>query len=390
MKLGIFYPVPVYYDGNCYTTDATQHHQFVHLAKSFDHIDLVVMLKYSRTEKRRQKLSSDGINIIALPFCRNGLELFLLKMPLWLVSIIKILWIYRKKWDSVIIYDITFINQFVCLFSYLFGIKKFLLLRGRHYENIRHAHIYDSNIKRYLSVIYSEWTKLLENFLVCNIPTAADYIPERNSDRFLFSIDATVKKEDIEKTHVFSSNSIKLLSVGRVVPIKGFEYLIEAVYLLKKRGTDVSLEIIGPLYGGHFDGYEYKLKNLIHQLEIDDIVKFTGALPFGNDLMSAYKRADIFVISSLSEGLPRVLCEAVAKGLPIVSTDVGEIPWFLNETEAGVTVKSQDSESLANAVLEVYNRRNRFSENALRNAYKMTAEVQMSRLADFIKQSVTL
>ncbi len=171
------------------------------------------------------------------------------------------------------------------------------------------------------------------------------------------------------------------------MPIKGFEHLIEAVGLLRERGQEVRLDIVGPLYGDHYDGYEHKLRGLIRRRRLDDCVTLKGAVPFGEGLMAVYRRADLFVLSSLSEGIPKVLCEAMAKGLPFVATKVGGIPWLLEQTGAGLLVEPGDSRGLADAIQQAYLRRTELSDLAVRAAPLFTAGEQMRRVAEFIRSA---
>jgi glycosyltransferase involved in cell wall biosynthesis len=396
LRLAIFYPVPVYWNGYHYRTDAFQHSGFAYLSRYFDTVDLIVLLKHSNTNEGLHIINTKGIRVLGLPFCKNGLELFLTKVLLWFPALIRLIWKHRQKWDVVLLHDLLLPNQVAYFCCYLFRIKTVLMLRGRNANGIWQAHKDAPFIKRKAALLYSKWVKWLEDYLVCRIPVISDYIPESIQkgkcsnihEKFLFSFGDTITEHDIEVVHSFKDTKdekkIRVLTVGRIVPIKGLEYLIEAVHLLYKRNIKIHLKIVGPLYGEHYNGYEHKLRAMIRRLNLSDIVEFTGPIPFGEELMEIYRNADVFVISSISEGIPRVLCEAMAKGLPIVATRVGGIPWLLKETGAGLLVKPKDSEGLAQAILESYQRRKQFRNNALKAAKKFTVESHMKRVADFI------
>jgi glycosyltransferase involved in cell wall biosynthesis len=109
---------------------------------------------------------------------------------------------------------------------------------------------------------------------------------------------------------------VELLSVGRLDPEKAPEMLLEALARLEERTPGrYRLTIVG-------DGL---LENEL-RAEADrfgDTVRFRGHVPNGPDLFGLYRASDVFVHTARTEGLPQVLTEAQAAGLPIVATDVG-------------------------------------------------------------------
>ncbi|WP_219210068.1 glycosyltransferase family 4 protein [Variovorax boronicumulans] len=121
---------------------------------------------------------------------------------------------------------------------------------------------------------------------------------------------------------------------------KGFDVLIRAVLLLELEGVRVELQIAGD--GAHRGGLE-ELASKIPQ----ERVKFLGVIT-RSELMDRMDRANLFVMPSRTEGLPRVLIEAMARGLPAIGSDVGGIPELLpieflfeseNETQLAQKIK---------------------------------------------------
>ena len=137
----------------------------------------------------------------------------------------------------------------------------------------------------------------------------------------------------------------QIVSVARLVPIKGMSYLIRAMAQVK----DGSLVIIG-------DGPERrKLELLSKHLELGDRVFFTGWINDHSRILDHLKQATVFVLPSLSEGLPRVLIEAMACGLPVVATDVGGVPEAVVDGVNGLLVPRRDEKALAKAIEYVFN-----------------------------------
>ena len=109
-------------------------------------------------------------------------------------------------------------------------------------------------------------------------------------------------------------NSHRFLAVGRFShQHKGFDLLIEAFHLFSQQNSDWQLDIVG-------EGVEESLyKTLIHKYHLEDRIKIH---PFTNNIQDYYSNAQIYVLSSRWEGLPLVLVESMAHGLPIVSSDL--------------------------------------------------------------------
>jgi glycosyltransferase involved in cell wall biosynthesis len=127
-------------------------------------------------------------------------------------------------------------------------------------------------------------------------------------------------------------------SAGRLAPEKNYQMLFRAAAECRARGTPVHVALFG-------EGSERAaLASEARALGIDTAISFLG---WRTDLHRALAALDVFVLTSESEGLPLALLEAMAIGLPSVSTPVGDIPRILEEGRTGFFVGTGDSVSLA-------------------------------------------
>jgi glycosyltransferase involved in cell wall biosynthesis len=132
--------------------------------------------------------------------------------------------------------------------------------------------------------------------------------------------------------------------IGRLAPAKGHAVLLDAVASLKQRGRMVRCYIVG-------DGALLReLETQVSDLRLEDVVEIAG---FTNDVGSVLDLVDIVCIPSLTEGLPNVMLEAAGAKLPLVVTEVGEIPILLRSGVDAVLVPPGDSEALASAIEQV-------------------------------------
>ncbi len=139
-----------------------------------------------------------------------------------------------------------------------------------------------------------------------------------------------------------------LLSVGRLAPPKDHATLLQAVALTRARHHDVQLWIVG-------DGpLELSLRKLTAELGLSEWVTFFGEQADVSPFMLA---ADLFVSSSVTEGLPVSMLEAMSVGLPALVTDVGGMGEIARLSGAVTLVRSSDPEGMASALCDAVARR---------------------------------
>lgn len=159
-----------------------------------------------------------------------------------------------------------------------------------------------------------------------------------------------------------------ILAVGRLSDEKGFSYLLKAYNLIKEK-TNKKLVILGQ------GPNELPLKRLAKDLGIQERVRFLG---FQNNPYQFMKNASIFVLPSLTEGFPNVLIEAMACGVPVISTDCPTGPnEIIVNGRNGFLVPPADPEKLAEAVLKLLTDnflRNIFSESGRKKAEEYSVE----------------
>lgn len=166
-------------------------------------------------------------------------------------------------------------------------------------------------------------------------------------------VSSTLTEEDFHvRTDTCSGDVIRLLYVGFLRQAKGLEVLLRAFASLRSTDSRLRLILVG---SPDPPTYEERLRSLASQLGVRDYVEFRGYVPPGPALRAAYREADIFVFPSLSEGSPRVVLEAMANSLPVVSTAVGSLPAMFQNREHLLMVPQGRPDELARAVSEMVN-----------------------------------
>lgn len=145
----------------------------------------------------------------------------------------------------------------------------------------------------------------------------------------------------LRKEFGLSEGSFVWLTVGRLEPVKDHATLLEAFAEITKKDKKATLFIVGT------GSLEASLKDIARQLSLEESVHFLGLRADIPDLLNI---ADGFVLSSIWEGMPMVLLEAHASGLPIVATDVGGNRDVVKDGITGFLVPPKDPEALASAM----------------------------------------
>ncbi len=138
----------------------------------------------------------------------------------------------------------------------------------------------------------------------------------------------------------------RILSVGRLHAVKGFDHLVTALARVRERDLDFECGLVG-------DGPEREaLEARIRDLGLEEHLHLAGAV--GPEAMPpVYAGADVFVLPSLSEGLPVVLMEAMACGLPVVATHITGVPELVEDGVSGLLVPPAEPDALADALVRL-------------------------------------
>jgi len=158
------------------------------------------------------------------------------------------------------------------------------------------------------------------------------------------------KKLNFEK-----DQPLHIRSSGRLVEKKGYEYLIDACKILVDKGIRIECTIVG---NGPLD---HSLQDRVRQLNLEECVHVPGKSITYEEMSAFLHEGDVYCLPCVwssdndADGLPAVLFEAMASGLPVVSTNLVGIPDLITDGVNGLLVAPCDADSLANAILRLHN-----------------------------------
>lgn len=236
--------------------------------------------------------------------------------------------------------------------------------------------------------------RVLRTFFTCSLRRTV-----RRSDAISYVTSHTLQRRYPARTDATTTNysSVQLPSAafissprkvnpdGRVVVAvgtqsqmyKGHDLLIAAAAELRRRGEPIRVQLVGD---GRCQG---QLREQAKRLGIADAVDFLGQLPAGPRIRDVLDSADLFVMPSRTEGLPRALIEAMARGMPALGTRVGAIPELLEPPEL---IDPGSASALADAIsvlLRDERRREDLSHANLKRSRDYADEVLRERRRQF-------
>jgi glycosyltransferase involved in cell wall biosynthesis len=245
-----------------------------------------------------------------------------------------------------------------------------LLAEHLHRRGLRHVHVHHANAASLVGLLAARLLDIGFSFTAhgSDILLEGDHFEEKIAEsRFVITVSEFNRKRlvaaagrvepgrirvvrtgvDLKRFRPCSarpgSGPKRLLTVGRLHPVKGFVHLIDALSRVREARSDFQLDVVG-------DGpLRADLEERIERAGLTEHVHLRGAIG-PSDLPPFYAKADLFVLSSLSEGLPVVLMEAMASGLPVVATRITGVPELVRDGVSGILVPPAEPRPLAAAI----------------------------------------
>jgi glycosyltransferase involved in cell wall biosynthesis len=177
---------------------------------------------------------------------------------------------------------------------------------------------------------------------------------------------------------------LRLCLVGGIDPRKGQDTAVAALALLRERGVEATLELVGREVA---PGFAAALRDDARRLGVTANVVFTGEV---SDAGPHLERADIVIVPSRGEWTPLVLMEALARGLPVVAARVGGVQEIVRDRESGLLVAPEDPAALASAIVELLAHPRAAAEMASRGREHVGANFRVEQTLERLQAELDL
>lgn len=282
----------------------------------------------------------------------------------------KLAWLARKRgWSHVHVHSCAEAAHVAMFASRLSGITYSLALLGPTLEQYGPNQEYKWKHAAFGLVI----SKLLYNHVQ---KVLAGYLPP-HVEFAVMSVDTAAFHRSQPYEPWSGERPFKVYSCGRLNPVKGHKYLIEAIGQLRQQGFNVQLQIAGEDEKGG-KGYRKDIEQILKEKSLEDCVELLGSV--SEEQHRHYlETADLFAMGSLNEGISVAAMEAMALEMPVVMTRVGGMHELIDSGVNGVLVPPEQSDELAQAIARIM-QDEKFTLQLSKNARQKVVEQFDSRL----------
>ena len=278
--------------------------------------------------------------------------------------------------------------------KYIKGPKLFFLIVGDYAEGAKQ--IGTKGLKNKLLYMYFHHNdmkfrkRLPKTDIFVNSPELFEKYKNKSKSIELVKT-TTLREEDFyKKPSIVFHDPIRLLFTGRVEPSKGLIELFEAGKRLIDTGKNIQIDIVG-WENNPEKPFEKKLITYAKLLGISNNITFHGKKKLGRDLNQYYRNSDIYVLPSYHEGFPRTIWEAMANKLPVVTTSVGAIPFYLKHEKSAYIVESRNVDALTKALtqcIDDYDLRSEIIKNGFDLAKENSLAIQTFKIIQYIQNKL--
>lgn len=215
--------------------------------------------------------------------------------------------------------------------------------------------------------------EIKKDLLRARIPQELIRVVKNGIDISFYDTPHNFRKADFKKSIGISEDARVVTNIGRLSEQKDQATLLKGAQLVIGNICDVEFVIVGE---GHL---REDLEALSVQLGIEKKVHFLG---FRKDISAILDISEVFVLTSLNEGLPIVLLEAMGKKIPVITTGVGEIPNIIEDGVNGILIPVSDQIAFSERLLDLLrdeSRATKIAENAYETFLKSYTSRRMAR-----------
>lgn len=220
-----------------------------------------------------------------------------------------------------------------------------------HVTSVHSFHSLRHNVTHWMRNAYATDHYLVDGFCVHDLLVREDRIPTSKISVVHLGVDPQSMKRDtvarmkIRREFGIADDVVVIGNVGRLVPMKGQEYLLRALALIVRQYQKARVILVG-------DGeLQDQLLKLAHELTIQNYVTFAG---FRDDLSSLYSAFDVYAHTSVEGGgetFPFAILQALAQELPVVVTRVGDVSQMVEEGVNGFVVLEKNPNEIAEKLI---------------------------------------
>ncbi len=372
MRLAVHYHIPSIAENGKIYTDAQQGVFLDSIAVHFETILCFLHSPLAHEKKNMDyEIQSKNIKVIDL-----GPHLSFPKRIMRVSHYLKIFQNHQDQFDAILCRTPSPLSNFI--------IKKFpkksaIYVVGDYIDGL--SSMKGNWLKKQLIALWAHYYENKQNDLATRILSITNSRLKQNKllkynreTRLIRS--TTLKKDDFfDRDDTCKGDVIKILYTGRIDEAKGLEDILEAIInIIKTRNKKIEFHLAGFSLTKRNDLIE-TLKTTAAKYTNEEIIKWHGKLKIGIELNELYRSCDIYCIASRSgfEGFPRTIWEAMANSLPVIASEVGSIPYFMDNYQHGILTPAKSVDSLTTSINEIIDN-DELRKKLIKNARKLAKD----------------
>lgn len=365
------------------------------LAEAFDGLDVLAFVERNSRRRGRDSLSLvPGLKLERMPAIGSGKEMYVRLLPAWIAAIACSVFRHRQEWSAALVIDSGPPSYWFFACCRRAGIPTVAYIRGNAMASIANIDRYQTGFLRLWREAMEHWYPWAESRMARFSPVVVDNDPLAAELRQQGADVRTIVASLVRPYHLASRppeaslqpQPLRMCALGRMVRLKGLHVLLEALSRLGAAGIQFQMEFIG-----HGDeAYIQELKARAAQPDLNGRVRFLGPVPWGSGLFEHLDRSEVFVLPSFTEGTPKTVTEAMARGLVVVASRVGGLTRLVDHGKTGFLVSPGDAQELAERLHTVAldpGLRQRMAAAALKQVSGLTMDEQLPILVTALKDA---
>ena len=365
------------------------------LAEAFDGLDVLAFVARDSRRRGRDSLSLvPGLNLERMPAIRDGWEMYVRRPPAWAAAITRSVFRHRHEWSTALVIDSGPPSYWFFECCHRAGIPTVAYIRGNAMASIANIDRYQTGFLRMWRWAMEHWYPWSESRMARYSPVVVDNDPLAAELRGQ-GADVRMIVASLVRPHHLASRPpeasvqpqpLRICALGRMVRLKGLHVMLEALSRLSVAGIEFQVELIGQ----GDESYMRELKARAAQPDLDGKVRFLGPVPWGNGLFEHLDRSEVFVLPSFTEGTPKTVTEAMARGLVVVASRVGGLARLVEDGKTGYLVAPGEPQELAERLRSIAldpELRRRAAAATLKQVSRLTMDEQLPILVTALKDA---
>jgi glycosyltransferase involved in cell wall biosynthesis len=386
ITVGVFTVKNFYVHNNVFYTYGGFGHYIIDFSKYFKKVVLLAHINNTSPPKGCYEVKVKNLEIVSLPVLRHEWEIYY-KLPIYIAIAKK----HVKRMDLIQARMPDYSGIVGALLAKRNNIPSFNVIIDDWYIQAKNTFFFKAFglgvlLKAHLYLYDWIERKICSGAIVLAQGSTCYDKHAKHAKKCYLIISSAHQMNDLVKnlSPKFTKKPFKILNVGRLNSVKNQQLIVKTIHTLNSRAERWNFEHVGE------GNKKQELKDLVLKFGLEKNIRFHGRIAHGQSLWAFFDDADVFVLSSLSEGTPKVLLEACARGLPVIASNVAGVSSTIEDGVNGLLFDVNDQAELIKKLKIIRKNtklRNSLRKKGLETASKNTLEFRNKEMISIVSKA---